>query len=229
MFLLEKSRGIYMGQGSFVIAEWDSLQKKNSAFQMALRDLDLRITQKCNTEWAPKTLNLRKTFAPDSNNYGRTTILPALFSDHNGVQLGGSWRQLYTVAGNQTILTGTRAGNTIPEDFKIAWAGLAFPNKQQHFTEFKWQIGDRKYGRINVEEMHSYNKPAIIFEEGLILDEEESFDLYAYLEGGHGVGPGGDIAISSPFILGIYQSVVMLGAAYFKVTSKVLGNCGAAI
>lgn len=109
----------------------------------------------------------------------------------------------------------------MPEGFKIAWAGLAFPNKQQHITEIKWQIGDRKFGRINIEELKGYNKPAIIFEEGYIINEEESFDLYGYVEG--------PIAVSEPFIAGLYQRIVMLGAAYFDVVSKVLGTCGAAI
>jgi len=99
--------------------------------------------------------------------------------------------------------------------------GLAFPNKEQHITEIKFQIGDRKYGRINLEEMHAYNKPVIIFEDGFILDEEESFELYAYVEG--------PLPNQLPFIQGVYQRVVMIGAAYFKVISKVLGNCGAVI
>jgi hypothetical protein len=196
------------------------VQAENSVFQQSLRTLDQKIITKCNLEWAPKSFNKARALSPMDNNYGRTTILPELFDDVNSTQMA-HWRQLFITAGHQTIITGSGSGNTIPEDFKVAWAGLAFPNKQQHITEIKWQIGDRKYGRINIEEIKSYNKPAIIFEEGFILDEEESFDLYAYVEG--------PICIEEPFIEGLYQRVVMLGAAYFKVVSKVLGNCGAAI
>jgi hypothetical protein len=211
-----------MGQGSYCICEWDSIQKNNVEFQRAVASLDARIVQKCNTEWAPRRFNMMKAFSPDGESYGRVPILPALFDDHNQAQITtASWRQLYTSAGHQMVLQGSGSGEIIPEDFKIAWIGMFFPNKQQHFSEFKWQIGDRKYGRINVEEMHSYNKPAVIFEEGYVLDEEESFHLYGYLEG--------DIPVEEPFIAGLYQSVGLLGAAYFKITSKVLGNCGAAI
>jgi len=209
-----------MGQGSYVIAEWDSVQADNAVFQRSLRALDERLMAKCSADWHPKSFNLKKSLSPSDGNYGRTTILPELFDDHNGTQMA-HWRQLFTTAGNQTLIAGCNAGNTLPEDFKIAWAGLAFPNKQQHITEIKWQIGDRKYGRINIEEIKSYNKPAIIFEEGYLIDEEESFDLYGYVEG--------PIAVSEPFIAGLYQRIVMLGAAYFSVVSKVLGNCGAAI
>jgi hypothetical protein len=209
-----------MGQGSFCICEWDSVQAENSVFQRALQTLDQRMITKCNADWAPLRFNLMRPLSPSDGSYGRTTILPELFDDHNAVQMA-HWRQLFTTSGHQTLIAGCRSGNTLPEDFKVAWAGLAFPNKQQHITEIKWQIGDRKYGRINIEEIKSYNKPAIIFEEGFIINEEESFDLYGYVEG--------PIAIEEPFIEGLYQRIVMIGAAYFKVVSKVLGNCGAAI
>lgn len=209
-----------MGQGSYVIAEWDSLRKNNRLFQDAIAGLDNKIIRKTNAEWAPKTFNALKALSPGEGNYGRTTILPELFDDHDDTQMN-HWRQYFDTAGHQTLITGTRAGNTIPEDFKVAWIGLAFPNKQQHITEIRMQIGDRKYGRLNIEEIKSYNKPALIFDEGFILDEEESFDLYGYVEG--------PIPNQAPFNIGIYQRIVMLGAAYFKVVSKVLGDCGAAI
>jgi len=217
---LEIKEDKHIGQGSYVIAEWDSVQAENPVFQRALASLDQKMITKCNADWSPLRFNLGKSLSPGESNYGRTTILPELFDDHSGTAMA-HWRQLFTVAGHQTLIAGNGAGNTIPEDFKIAWAGLAFPNKQQHITEIKWQIGDRKYGRINIEEIKSYNKPAIIFEEGYVLDEEESFDLYGYVEG--------PIAVSEPFIAGLYQRIVMLGAAYFKRVSKVLGTCGAAI
>lgn len=207
-----------MGQGSYVICEWDSVAKQYPNFQQALANLEAEMLRKCSGEWSPKTFG---AMTPNSGQYGRTTILPALFEDHNAVALTGSWRQLYTTAGHQTLLAGVGAGFTLPEDFKVAWAGLAFPNKQQHITELKWQIGDRKYGRINFEEIKAYNKPAIIFEEGFTIDEEQSFELYGYVEG--------PIPNEPPFIVGLYQSMVMLGAAYYKVIDKVLGQTGAAI
>ena len=133
------------------------------------------------------------------------------------------WRQTFTTTGHQTIIAGAGSGNTLPEDFKIAWIGLALPNKNQHLTEVKWQISDRKFGRLNLEEIRSYNQPAIIFEDGFIIDEEEGFDLYGYIE-----GPVPDIPWG-PDTDVIYQRIVMLGAAYYKTIDKVLGNTGAAI
>ncbi|GAH13221.1 unnamed protein product, partial [marine sediment metagenome] len=148
--------------------------------------------------------------------------LPALFDDHSGNPMtSATWRQLFTVAGHQMIIQGARTGEAIPENFKIAWYGLAFPNKEQHITEIRWQLSNRKYGRINLEEMHLFNKPAVVFEEGLIIDEETSFELYGYVKGPIPTAHDGHV--------GQYQSIVMLGAAYYDKIDKVLGNCGAAI
>lgn len=208
-----------MGQGGYVFAEWDSVTKYWAKYAEAMQTLDNKVIKKCNAEWSPKTCGF---LSPGNNQYGRTTILPALFDDLDGNRMS-HWRQEWDETGHQTIITGTGTGNTIPEDFKVAWIGLALPNKNQHITEIKFQIGDRKYGRIDIEEMHVYNKPAIIFEEGQIIDEEQSFDLYAYIEGPLPEnGPGGEED-------SIYQRVVMLGAAYYKMIDKVLGNPGAAI
>lgn len=211
-----------MGQGSYVICEWDSVQKENPEFQVAFKNLEQQMITKCNAEWAPRRFNKALALTGGEGFYGRTTILPELFDDINGTAMA-TWRQFFLPAqtGHQTIITGGNAGNTIPEDFKIAWMGLAFPNKEQNISEIRFQIGDRKHGRLDIEEIHSYNKPIMVFDEGFIIDEETSFDLYAYIEG--------PIPNEAPFITGIYQRVVMIGAAYFKVISKVLGNCGAQI
>ena len=181
-------------------------------------ELENDLILKCDADW-------HRSFGfltPDAGQYGRTTILPALFDGFDAAQMA-HWRQTITSTGHQTLISGAKTGNTIPEDFKVGWLGLAFPNKNQHITEIKFQIGDRKYGRIDLEEMHGYNKPAIIFEEGFAIDEEQSFELYGYVEGPIPVILGG------PDTPCIYQRIVMLGAAYYKHIDKVLGAPGAAI
>ena len=211
-----------MGQGAYIFCELASVQDNNRPYQMAMKSLEAKATAKCLSDWSPKGFNMATALSPTSGDFGRTTILPALFDDHSGNPMtSGTWRQLFTTQGNQTLIQGVRSGETIPEDMKVAWIGLAFPNKQQHITEVKWQIGDRKYGRINLEEMHMYETPALIFAEGFILDEEESFHLYGYVEG--------PIPTHHDDYEALHQSIVMLGATYFKNVSKVLGATGQAI
>lgn len=118
----------------------------------------------------------------------------------------------------------------MPEDWKTGWLGLAFPNKNQHITEIRFQIGDRKYGRINLEEMHLYNKPAIIFEEPFIIDEDTSFHLYGYFEGPIPESPfSPTLSIEGVDTYVQHQRVVMLGMANYKMVDRALGNTGATI
>jgi len=210
-----------MGQGSYVICEFDSIQKEYPDFASALRKLESDLLTKCAADWG--SLAQPKGFGkltPGKNQFGRTTTLPALFNDHNGVQMV-TWRQLFTTAGHQTIMTGTRAGNLLPEDFKVGIIGFMFPNKNQHLTEIKWQKGNEKFGRINLEEIHGMNKPAVILEEGFIIDEEESFELYGFIEG--------DIPVHIGNYTGVHQRIIPLGFTGFNKIDYVLGNCGAAI
>lgn len=207
----------------YILAEWKSVSK-DSKYQRAFAALETEMLNKCEGEWAPKTFG---ALSPGPDQFGRTTILPGLFYNGAGVNFGGSWRQTTTALGHQLVISGNPAqGLTIPEDFKVAWIGLAFPNKMQELTEFRFQIGDKKYGRQEIEDLDAYNSPAMIFEEGYIIDEEQSFDLWAYIkstQAGAGVHPPG------PNTLPQYLHIVMLGAAYYRIVDKVLGNTGALI
>ena len=99
-----------------------------------------------------------------------------------------------------------------------------------HITEIRFQIGDRKYGRINLEQFRIFNKPAIIFEEPFIIDEETSFHLYGYFEGPIPASPfSPTLTVDGSTTYVAYQRIVMLGEACYKTIDRALGNCGAAM
>ena len=138
--------------------------------------LAVQLRLQCDADWAPKTFG---GLAPTSGQYGETTILPALFRDQTMTAANSgnmtTWNQWLTLTaaqitaggGQNTIMSGSGTGGIILEDYKVGIAGLAFL--------------DKALPRINIEEALAYNKPAIIFENGYILDEETGFDLYAYV------------------------------------------------
>jgi len=81
-----------MGQGGFIFCEWDSVKKEYPDFQRAFAELESEVIAKCNADWAPKTFGY---LTPQAGQYGRTSILPALFDGQDGVQLV-HWRQNLT-------------------------------------------------------------------------------------------------------------------------------------
>jgi len=232
-----------MGQGGYIFCEWDSVENQAPQYQQVFARLENEMIAKCNSEWSPKTFGY---LTPGSGQYGRTSILPEMFdpnpNTYGGASFGANaaaatyslppayWRQAFSSTGHQTLIQGNGTGETLPEDWKVGWIGLAFPNKNQHITEIRFQIGDRKYGRINLEQMHIYNKPAIIFEEPFIIDEETSFHLYGYFEGPIPESPfSPNLTVAGATTYVQYQRIVMLGEAMYKTVDRALGNCGAAI
>ena len=206
-----------MGSGQFVICEQKAIQREFPNFKSAFMNLDAQLQGLCNVDWKPRTFG---QFAGGANTYVNTTILPPLFRGILTTQLV-TFRQLFTTAGNQTLMYGSAAGRTIPEDFKIGLMGFALPNENQHLTEIKMQIGDRKYCRIDLEEIHQYDQPAVIFEEGWIVNEEEAIDIYGYIEG--------PIPTAIGNYTGVWQRIVPIGVAYAKSYDKVGGAPGSAI
>ena len=167
-----------MTQG-FVICEYEKVKQEFPEFGNTLALLETNLASLAASDWSPLTYG---GIYPKSGQYGKTMIMPELFYGFGQVAPTlTTWNNYATATGNQGLLAGANAGN-IFEDYKIGLAGFAFLDKVQRVTEIKLQIGDRKFPRINLEEAMVYNKPAVIFETGVIVDEETDFDLHGYVE-----------------------------------------------
>jgi hypothetical protein len=163
--------------GGYVICEYDKVKAEFPEFKAVMQALEDSLIAKASADWAPLSFG---GIAPLAGQFGKTTVMPQLFADNAGTRLT-TWEQTFTSTGSQTIMTGVESGGIIPEDFKVGLVGLAFLDKALKISEIKMQISDKKLPRMNIEEAFLYNKPAIIFEEGFILDEKTSFDLYGYV------------------------------------------------
>jgi len=167
---------------SYVICEYEKVKQQFPEFKATMETLATQLRAKCAADWSPKTFG---GLAPTAGQFGETTILPALFRDDvmTAANAGNmvTWEQWLPTLGHRTIMTGSGTGGIILEDYKVGLAGIAFLDKAIRVSEIKMQISDKKLPRINIEEALAYNKPAIIFENGYILDEETGFDLYAYV------------------------------------------------
>jgi hypothetical protein len=160
--------------GGYILCEYESVKKEFPEFKAVMDRLRSDLISKASEEWGIPV----DRFTLEAGYL--TTVMPQLFVDNTGVRLT-TWDQWFTATGHRLIMAGVGNGNSIPEDYKVGLAGLAFLDKAIRVSEVKMQISDKKLPRINIEEAFVYNKPAIVFEEGFILDEETAFELYAYV------------------------------------------------
>lgn len=149
--------------------------------------------------WAPLTFG---GMTPREGQYGRIPILPEEFEDQNADVLDAnhtetswgvdSFRILFTdtvpttvaIPGWKVIYYGSNVtlARATREDIRIAWCGIAFTEKTNPVTKLRWSLGDISYPKFDVEAKDSFNKPALIFEEGFIIPEETYFALEGFFE-----------------------------------------------
>jgi len=213
--------------GGYVICEYESVKTEFSEFDSLMANLRSTLVAKAASKWKLKFAGTRKipeaarlgtTFTQPGpglevhageDEFGETTIIPALFRDISNTTLV-TWRQWFNATGAQIIMSGANGGN-IYKDYMVGIAGLAFLDKAIRISEIKMQISDKKLPRVNLEEAFGYNKPAVVFEEGYILDEQNGFDLYAYVLS---QGP---------------QRIKLIGLQMNRVKDKLLTTVGSAL
>lgn len=193
--------------GGYVICEYESVKREFPEYRAIMETLRADLVAKAAADWDPLKFG---GMTPTAGQFGESTVIPALFRDITNTRLV-TWAQTFNATGHRTIMSGANGGN-IYEDYKIGLIGLVFLDKAIRVSEIRMQISDKKLPRINIEEAMAYNKPAIVFEEGYVLDEETGFDLYAYvLTQGH-------------------QAIKLLGLQLNKVPNKLMTtNAGAAL
>jgi len=194
----------------FVLCEYEKLRETYPWFNEVMANLEAALIAKARKDWSSLAFSPPGIW-PTDEEFGKCTIMPQLFNNMSGARLI-TWNQNLTALGHQTLMTGAATGGRIAEDYKVGICGLMFLDKALRVTEIKMQISDSKIPRINIEEMMGYNKPAVVFENYWILDEEKGFDLYGYVEA---VGP---------------QRIKPIGLQVNRVPNKLqVSNTGAAL
>ncbi len=161
----------------FVITEYEKVRENFPQFGQVMKRMKADLVAKGTADWANKKFG---GMYPQQGQFGISTIIPSLFRDIGNTTLT-SWEQWLTATGNQTIMSGANGGN-IYRDYKIGICGIAFMSKAIRISEFRMQISDRKLPRINIEEAKVYNKTVIVWEDYFIIDEQNGFDLFAYVQ-----------------------------------------------
>lgn len=179
-----------------VIMEYSKIKKEFPEFLAAYSETLAKGKRDVKDAWG---LNDGGLF-PGANEYGVTTIRPRF------VQIGTtsgkieSWNRNLATIGWQDFVN-----NNVIEDVYIGIVGFSFPNVSQRCGAIRIEAGKQKFPVLNLEgEMDIMSEPAVIFETGIIVPEEEAFKLRV-----HAVTKG-------------YTTIKPLGFALAK--SKVLIN-----
>jgi len=193
---------------NFVICPYNRVKKNFPEFAQTMQTLRSDLIAKCEKDWSESFGGPNAV----SSQFSKSTIMPQLFDGVAAAyQPFYSWYQWLDTTGHQTLITGANSGN-IYEDYKIGIAGIAFLDKAVRISIIKMQISDKKLPSMNIEEILGWNQPALIFEEGFILDESAGFHLYAYVTC---LGP---------------QRIKLIGTQMNRIPNKLQGsNTGAAL
>jgi len=171
-----------MQTNGFTICEYSKVKAEFPEFNSMMAALEISLRSKADADWAPLSYG---GIQPKAGQYGKTTIMPEMFVGFGGFGTGTqlvTWDQLFTTTGDSVLIEGNSTGGSVPEDYKVGLAGIAFLDRAIKVSEIKLQIGDKKLPRINIEEARAYQQPAIIFENGFVCDEETGLELKGYVE-----------------------------------------------
>lgn len=152
-----------------IIIEYSKVKKDFPEFQAAYTETLNKAKKDVQSAWGLSDGGL----FPGANQYGITTIRPRF------VQLGTtsgkieSWNRNLATVGWQDFVD-----NTVIEDVYIGILGFQFPNVSQRCGAIRIEAGKQKFPVINLEgEMDVMSEPAVMFETGIIIPEEEAFKL----------------------------------------------------
>lgn len=159
-----------METDKLVIGELEKL-KDLPEFQTGLRNLIETAKTRAAEIWPGYTFG---GMFPKDKQFGITSALPKFFGStttaltnfRQNLGSANAWQSIFDL--------------TVQEDVIIGMMGVAITSPTINITELRAEISDKKYPRINIEEMQSYQQPAVIFKQGLIAEEEKAFKLRGY-------------------------------------------------
>jgi len=178
-----------------VITEYSKVKTLFPEFQSAWNDTLAEAKRQAEDAWGLKEGGL----FPGAKEYGVTTIRPRFVSlGTTGGASAESWNRNIATMGWQDFIN-----NTVIEDVYLGIVGFMFPNVSQRVGAIRIEAGKTKFPVINLQaEMDVMSEPAVIFEKGIVIPEEETFLLrvHALTKGYNVIKPLG-IALAKSKVL----------------------------
>lgn len=135
---------------------------------------------------------------PSAKQFGQTTIRPRFLGLGTTSGKTESWNRNLATVGWQDFIN-----NNVIEDVYIGIVGFIMPNVAQRAGAIRMEAGKIKFPVVNLQgEIDVMEQPAVIFEKGIVIPEEESFKLrvHALTKGYNVIKPLG-IALAKSKVL----------------------------
>ena len=157
-----------------IIVELDKIRQEYPEYQESIDSVYEQARKVADAKFKGKILG---GMFPESGQYGITTALPKFFDWRAGTPRLTTFRQNYGSSGWNKIFTGVS-----DEGIVTGACGIMIPDPTINVNEIRLEIDNRKYPRINLEEMHGMKKPAVIFREGFVIPPKAQYEMYGRFE-----------------------------------------------
>lgn len=154
-----------------VITEYSKVRDKFPEFQTAWNDTLAKARKDAQDAWGLTDGGL----FPGANQFGQSPLRPRFFQIGTTGEFE-SWNRNLGTYGWQNVVD-----NSIIEDVYVGILGFVLPNVSQRISAIRLEAGKSKFPVINLQgEVDIMSEPAVVFEKGIVIPEEEAFLLRAH-------------------------------------------------
>lgn len=154
-----------------IIMEFSKIKKEYPEFLAAYNDTLAKAKNDAGNAWGLSDGGMY----PGANQFGVSNIRPRFVQLGTVTGKGESWNRNLATVGWQDVIN-----NNVIEDVYIGVLGFVLPNISQRVASIRIEAGKMKLPVINLEgETDIMSEPAVIFEKGIVIPEEEPILLRA--------------------------------------------------
>jgi hypothetical protein len=148
-----------------ILVEFSKVKKEYPEFMTVFNETISAAKSQVGAAWGLSDGGL----IPGANQFGVAAIRPRFVQLGTVAGKGETWNRNLATVGWQDVIN-----NNVIEDVYIGVLGFILPNVSQRVASIRFEAGKQKFPVINLEgEIDIMSEPAVIFEKGIIIPEEE--------------------------------------------------------
>lgn len=148
-----------------IIMEFSKVKKEYPEYMSAYDATLVDAKRQVSSAWGLKDGGI----FPGANEFGVSAIRPRHVQLGTVTGKGETWNRNLATVGWQDVIN-----NNVIEDVYIGVLGFILPNISQRVASIRFEAGKQKFPVVNLEgDIEIMSEPAVIFEKGIIIPEEE--------------------------------------------------------